>query len=116
MVDERDVMRALRSVVDPELGVNVVDLGLVYAVRLVPGHVPPASTEPTAAANAEPTDVEVDLAMTSAGCPLAGYLCTEAESAVRDTVPGVAAVTVRVVDDPPWSPDRMSDAARAILG
>ncbi|MBI4952248.1 MAG: metal-sulfur cluster assembly factor [Myxococcales bacterium] len=111
MVDERDVVRALRSVVDPELGVNVVDLGLVYAVRLVPGHVPPpASTEP------EATDVEVDLAMTSAGCPLAGYLCTEAESAVRDTVPGVAAVTVRVVDDPPWSPDRMSDAARAILG
>jgi metal-sulfur cluster biosynthetic enzyme len=96
-MDERDVLAALREVLDPELGIDVVDLGLVYDVAIAPGR------------------VEVVLTMTSPACPLGDQLTGDAEAALRRAAPG-AQVSVRIALDPPWHPALMSDAARRKLG
>lgn len=92
------IREALRLVVDPELGMNVVDLGLVYSVEVRDG------------------EARVALTMTSPTCPLGESLREEAEAAIRQNVPGVASVSVDLVWDPPWDPSRMSAAARERLG
>jgi metal-sulfur cluster biosynthetic enzyme len=89
---------ALREVFDPELGVNVVDLGLVYEAT-VDGGV-----------------ARVRLAMTSPTCPLGDMIARDVEAAIRRHLPGVSVVDVQIVDEPAWPPERMSDAARALLG
>jgi metal-sulfur cluster biosynthetic enzyme len=96
MTDD-DVRLALRDVIDPELGVNIVDLGLVRRVD-VDGH-----------------DVRITMVMTSPACPLRDYLQDLVESTVRARVEGAQSVTVEIVDEPPWTPDMMSDAARQQL-
>ena len=89
----------LRMVIDPEIGVNIVDLGLVYDVSQTGDE-----------------GVSVRMTLTSPGCPLGGYM----EDAIRDVLWGVAGideVEVRIVWDPPWDPDAMmSDWAKAQLG
>jgi len=98
MISALDIQDALRTVIDPELGINVVDLGLVYEAR------------------AEDDGVHVVMSMTSAACPMHNLLSQMAEAAIRKrTGPGTP-VTVDVVFDPPWSPDMMSAEARRILG
>ena len=92
------VRGALRLVIDPELGVNVVDLGLVYDVSIDDG------------------SVRVSMTMTTPACPLGESLAEEAEAAIRQNVPGVTSASVRLVWEPPWQPSMMSDAARAQLG
>lgn len=94
----RQVLEALRSVIDPEVGVNIVDLGLVYGAEMADG------------------DVRVTLTMTTAACPLGEALTAQAEAAIRQHVAGARSVTVDLVWDPPWRPAMMSDAARAQLG
>lgn len=89
---------ALRDVIDPEVGINVVDLGLVYDVRVQDGN------------------VSVAMTMTTPACPLGGTLRAQAEAAIRQTVPGVKSVTVDLVWDPPWRPSMISDAAKEQLG
>jgi metal-sulfur cluster biosynthetic enzyme len=89
--------QALRGVVDPELGINVVDLGLVYGLDL------------------DGATLRIRLTMTSPGCPLGSYLAEAAEAAVREALPELEAVQVRLVFDPPWGPERMSEAARRQL-
>ncbi len=88
---------ALRGVVDPEVGINIVDLGLVYGVDV------------------EGSRVHVRLTMTSAACPLGEEIAAEAEQRVR-SLPGIDDVGVELVWDPPWSPERMAPAARHALG
>ena len=95
---ENQVREALRRVLDPELGINVVDLGLVYAVEVQDGR------------------VRVAMTMTSPACPLGESLTAEAEAAIRRSVPRVTAVTVDLVWEPPWRPDMMSEATRKQLG
>lgn len=92
------VREALRLVIDPELGVNVVDLGLVYDVSIDDG------------------SVRVSMTMTTPACPLGESLAEEAEAAIRQNVPGVTSASVDLVWEPPWRPSMMSDAARARLG
>ena len=92
------VIDALRQVIDPELGVNVVDLGLIYGVT------------------AEGDGVCVDMTLTTPGCPLHASISEAVETAVRLLVPGVAAVCVNLVWDPPWSPERITEAGRRELG
>jgi metal-sulfur cluster biosynthetic enzyme len=94
---ESDVREALRAVIDPEIGVNVVDLGLVYGVAV------------------EGNQVRVTMTMTSPACPLAEYLKVDAEMAVRSRVAGVQSVHIALVWDPPWTPELMSDEARRLL-
>ena len=93
-----DVLEALREVIDPELGINVVDLGLVYGVEVHDAH------------------VRVTMTMTSPACPLNAYLTSAAEALIWERVPGVQTVHVGMVWDPPWHPDMMSEVARQQLG
>ena len=101
IVTHEAVLEALREVVDPELGVNVVDLGLVYGVGLD---------------EKELGTVHVAMTLTTPGCPLHGSIAAAAERSVKLLVPGVRRVEVRLVFDPPWSPERITETARKELG
>ena len=97
MAIDTDVRAALRHVVDPELGVNIVDLGLVYRVEVEGGR------------------ARITMTMTSPTCPLADYLKDLVTSAIRQHVPDVVDVAINLEWEPPWDPDMMSDAARRQL-
>ena len=96
---ERAVVEALRTVFDPEIPVNIYDLGLVYGLDV---------NEATGA-------VHIRMTLTAPGCPVAQTFPATVEAAVR-TAAGVTAAEVELVWDPPWSIDRMSEAARLDLG
>lgn len=98
---ERRVWEQLRTVYDPEIPVNVVDLGLIYDCRVVAGE--------------EGCRVEVDMTMTAPGCGMGDVLKEDAEVKIR-AVPGVRAALVDIVWEPPWDRSRMSEAARLQLG
>lgn len=98
LTTEDAVREALREVIDPELGENLVDLGLVYGIRV------------------QDARVEVDLTLTTPGCPLHASLHAAAERAIRLMVPGVRDVAVHIVFEPRWTPERVSPAARQRLG
>ena len=93
-----DVLDALRHVIDPEIGINVVDLGLVYEVEARDGH------------------VRVVMTMTSPACPLGESISEEAGAAIQENVRGVRSVSVDLVREPAWQPSMMSNAARERLG
>lgn len=92
------VIAALKTVYDPEMPVNIYELGLIYGV----------------AAN-EQGRVAIQMTLTAPNCPVAGSLPADAERAVR-AVPGVTDVKLELTFDPPWSKDRMSEAAKLALG
>ena len=96
-LDEDAVRAALRRVKDPELNLNIVDLGLVYAI---------AVTGPK---------VSIDMSLTSPGCPSGPEIMTAAEQQVR-SLDGVEDVAVNLVWDPMWSPDRIEPRIRAYMG
>ena len=89
---------ALRKVKDPDLNLNIVDLGLVYDVRVVNGN-----------------DVEVDMSLTSPGCPSGPEIMGDAERKLK-AIPGVGSVAVNLVWTPMWSPDRIEPRVRAYMG
>ena len=97
MVTDTDIREALRRVVDPEIGVNIVDLGLVYRIEVESGR------------------ARIAMTMTSPTCPLADYLKDLVTSAIRRHVPDVVDVDINLEWEPPWDPDMMSDAARQQL-
>ena len=92
-----EVLDALRTVLDPEVGLDVVSLGLVYDVAVEGGR------------------VTVDLTMTTPACPLGDHLQAQAQEAL-EALSGVTQAQVRIVWEPPWTPERMSPEARAELG
>ncbi len=92
-----DLEEAMRDVVDPELGINVVDLGLVYGIAV------------------DGTAVSVDMTLTSPGCPSGPEIMGDAERELK-TLPGVETVAVNLVWSPMWSPDRIEPRVRAYLG
>ncbi len=93
-----EVIEALRTVHDPEIPVNIYDLGLIYALDI-----------------AEDGSVAIDMTLTAPACPVAGELPMQVAETVAD-VDGVGEVSVRLVWEPTWSIDRMSDDARMALG
>ncbi|MGI8981752.1 MAG: iron-sulfur cluster assembly protein [Pirellulaceae bacterium] len=95
------VREELKKVIDPELFVNIVDLGLIYNVDLVPAE--------------GKTNIKIDMTMTSPMCPAGPQLIANSKQVVG-ALPGVAAVEVKIVLDPPWTPDKMTDEARDQLG
>lgn len=103
-LSEDAVREMLREVKDPELFVNIVDLGLIYGVTIDPAADDPAGRR-----------VSIDMTMTSPACPAGPQLIADTKRAVgsHELVRGVE---VRIVMDPPWTPDRMTDAARDQLG
>jgi FeS assembly SUF system protein len=92
-----DVIAALKTVYDPEIPSDIYELGLVYKIDI-----------------ADDRSVTVEMTLTTPNCPSAQELPTMVENAVA-SVPGVGAVKVDIVWDPPWDPSRMSDEARAVL-
>ncbi len=92
------VRDALRLVIDPEIGMNIVDLGLVYEIAVTDG------------------DVRVELTMTTPACPLSEYVTTSAEVTIWQHVPGARAVNVELVWEPAWHPDMITDEGRRHLG
>ena len=93
-----DVREGLKNVYDPEIGVNIVDLGLVYDADV-----------------SETGDVLVTMTLTSLGCPLGPVIVQEVNNALKD-LPGIGATDVKLVWSPPWSPDMMSEDAKDELG
>ncbi len=91
------IYEALKSVYDPEIPVNVVDLGLVYDVQV------------------NDSDVYVQMTLTFPGCGMGPYIGQQAEWAIQD-LDGVEEVQIEMVFDPPWSPELISEEARAQLG
>jgi metal-sulfur cluster biosynthetic enzyme len=96
-VSPEQMKLALRRVKDPELNLNIVDLGLVYDFR------------------AEGSKAVIDMSLTSPGCPSGPEIMKDAEDALR-TVPGVTDVAVNLVWSPPWSPEKIDPRVRAYLG
>ena len=94
---EDQVRLALRRVKDPEIGLNIVDLGLIYEVAV------------------DGADVNVDMSLTSPGCPAGPQILHEAEEQLRGLA-GVGAVNVNLIWSPPWTPDRIEPRVRAYLG
>ena len=101
-VDEAAVWESLRTVYDPEIPVNIVDLGLVYDLRILP-----------AAAAGE--RVEVKMTLTAPGCGMGGAIAADAQAKIA-SVPGVAEAEVVVVWDPPWSAEMMTPEGKRLLG
>lgn len=97
-VTEKDVRTALRSVKDPELGLDLVVLGLVYDIQV-----------------GEDGAVKVTISLTSPGCPVAGQIVEDARTAVLG-IDGVDVADVQLTFDPPWTPDRISPLIRSSLG
>jgi metal-sulfur cluster biosynthetic enzyme len=96
-VTEKDVRTALRGVKDPELGLDLVVLGLVYAIDVAD------------------SDVSATISLTSPGCPVAGQILEDARKAIEG-VEGVTSARVELTFDPPWTPERISPLVRASLG
>jgi metal-sulfur cluster biosynthetic enzyme len=97
MPSQEEVVEALRQVEDPELGMDIVELGLFYDAKI------------------EGSKVKVTHSLTSMGCPAGPMIMEDIDRAVRQ-IPGVEDVDVELTWDPPWTPERMSDDAKFILG
>ena len=97
MPDQDTLIAALRTVNDPELNVNVIDLGLIYSIQ------------------SQDDEVDVEMTLTSPACPAGPAMLQSAVTAL-EAVEGVTKANVKLVMSPPWSPEKMSDAARDELG
>jgi metal-sulfur cluster biosynthetic enzyme len=95
--EQETIVEALRTVKDPELHVNIIDLGLVYTIQSRVG------------------EVDVEMTLTSPACPAGPQILRDAVAAL-ERVDGIGKANVKLVMSPPWSPDRMTDAARDQLG
>lgn len=101
-VTEQDVLSALRSCYDPEIPVNIVDLGLIYKVNF-------------ASAEDDKQDVSVDMTLTAQGCPEHVNISAQVKSRLEQ-LPGIRNAQVNVVWTPPWTPERLSADAKKQLG
>ena len=97
MVDERQVIEKLKHCIDPELGINIVDLGLIYSVGI------------------DDSRVNVLMTLTTPGCPLDSYFVKDITDKLK-TLKGVKDVSVEMTFEPPWSPTKMSTESKDILG
>ena len=97
MVTQEEVREALKNVYDPEIPINVVDLGLIYDVKVTSG------------------DVYVQMTLTAPGCGMGPFIAQQAEWAIAD-IDGVENVQIELVFEPAWTPDLISEEARAKLG
>lgn len=96
---EEAVLEALENVIDPELGINIVDLGLVYSITIT-----------------DEARVEIMMTLTTPGCPLHASFVQEIERVLWQSIPDIAGVDVQLVWDPPWNPIMISPRGRALLG
>ncbi|MCX8187723.1 MAG: iron-sulfur cluster assembly protein [Nitrososphaeria archaeon] len=92
------IVEILREVYDPEIPINVYDLGLIYGINVD-----------------QEGNVEIEMTLTSMGCPLAGITAYRVEEAVKSKIQGVNRVNVKVVWDPPWTPEKITPEGRETL-
>lgn len=97
MVAEADILDALKDCFDPEIPVNIVDLGLIYDVDI------------------EEKNVQITMTLTAQGCTMSGQISSDVTGRLR-ALEGIEEAGVNIVWDPPWNPSMMSDAAREKLG
>ncbi len=97
MISQEQIIDKLRECLDPELGVNIIDLGLVYGV------------------NIEGPRVSVMMTLTTPGCPLDSYFVKDITTRLK-TLRGISDVTVELTFEPPWSPSKMSQESQDLLG
>ena len=98
LVNEALVLEALKEVIDPELGINVVDLGLIYEVAV------------------DEADVRITMTLTTPGCPLHESIAEAVQEVLQDMLPRIGDVQLDLVWDPRWTPDRISEEGRWALG
>jgi metal-sulfur cluster biosynthetic enzyme len=96
--DEERVRSILRRVVDPEVGMNIVDLGLIYRIEATPEH------------------VAIDMTMTSPACPMGEMILDDVRAELGAALPENCGTTVNLVWEPPWEPSMMADRAKAHFG
>lgn len=99
MIKKEDVLNALRDVYDPEIPVNIVDLGLIYEINI----------------DENQSTVKVKMTLTAPGCPIANYILNDVETVVK-SLEGVKQVEIELTYDPLWSPDMISEDAKKELG
>lgn len=97
-IDTQAVRDALKEVIDPEIGVNIIDLGLVYDISIQQGH------------------VEVVMTLTTPACPLGSYFTQVIPRVLTTKVPEIGSIAIRFVWEPRWNPQMMSDEAKKSLG
>ncbi len=102
---QEDVIAALKECYDPEIPVNIVDLGLIYEVRV----------KPTEVLNLQGEDIEVEMTLTAPGCPSHQEISNQVQQRLL-RMPGVGNATVNIVWYPQWTPERLSPEARKQLG
>ena len=95
---ERDIIMALRQVYDPEIPVNIYDLGLIYEIKVDEGH-----------------NVFIQMTLTAPNCPMADYVVDQVKTAIED-VPGVVTATIELLFEPVWDKSRMSEEALVEFG
>ena len=95
---EEQILESLKQVLDPEVGINIVDLGLIYKVER------------------NPEEVYIQLTMTSPACPLHGVITKNMDQVLRKSFPELEEMTIELVWEPAWTPDLMSDSAKKQLG
>lgn len=97
MVEKEEVIKALQNCYDPEIPINIVDLGLIYDVQIRDGK------------------VHVKMTLTAPGCPMHSFIAQDVKQQLEE-ITGVKEAFVEIVWDPPWTPDRMSQEAKKQLG
>lgn len=97
-MNSTQILDTLRSVVDPEIGLNIVDLGLIYNLEV------------------QDNCIYVAMTMTAPTCPLGEMILSDADRLLRTTYPQARDVQIEMVWNPPWSPERMTTEARDLLG
>ena len=97
MVNQDAIYEALKHIYDPEVGINIVDMGLIYSLDIAD------------------SKVDVTMTLTSPGCPAGPQILSQVDSAIK-ALEGVEDVDIKVVWSPPWSPDMLSEEARDQLG
>ena len=97
-MNEQQILETLKGVRDPEIGINIVDLGLVYRVEI------------------RPEELYIQITMTSPACPLHSVITRKIDKTLRSTFPKLGPMTIELVWQPPWSPEMMSDTAKKELG
>ena len=98
MITKEQVLESLKDIYDPEIPINIVDLGLIYSVVV-----------------GEDGVVDVEMTLTAPGCGIGPAIASQVEERIS-SVEGIQEANVELVFDPPWSPERMSDEAKAELG
>jgi len=97
MITKQDVMKVLKECYDPEIGISLVDLGLIYDVQV------------------KNDKVHIKMTLTTPGCPMHAHMVNDVEQKMKK-IKGVKGVKIELVWDPPWTPDRMSKEAKKNLG